>query len=212
MEPLFDLGGRTVCLTYRTPLESLIDALLRMHAGDDWQSPITLYVGFSSRGPRWLGAMDALQICDILHGLRSEVHTIGSGLMQGFEPLVLAAGKRGKRFLLRNSLVRVGPLVLEELPLPGTDFGLGAGRDSASMRDQAHSILSGRIHRLIGELAVDQKVWQSDQLLTADQALRLGLADHLAPVLPHLPEHHHARRNDFPLTYESPVTSDRTAL
>ena len=130
MEPLFDLAGRTVAIGAGLPMEAVIDALLRMNAcPKNWRTPITLYLGIGSEQRRGLRACEAILACALIRSLRSPVHTVGLGLMHGFEPLVLAVGQPGQRHLLPQSLIFLGELEVDDVhQLPNGNLGLAACR------------------------------------------------------------------------------------
>jgi len=181
-EPLFDLSGRTVCLTPRLPLEFTIDFLLRLHADPEhWKKPITLYLGLNTDFQRPLRAVEALALCGIIASLRSPTNTVCIGLATGYEALVLAAGK--ERHLLPQSLVSVGE---NELELPNGNLGLNPS--GSSYRIQAQEQIHSRIDDLIQHLKLSPDLWRKPQILSATQAVKFRLADKIVPQLnPPLP-------------------------
>ena len=43
-DPLVDLDARLLSISSNTPTPIVIDRLLRLQNGDDWQEPITVYI------------------------------------------------------------------------------------------------------------------------------------------------------------------------
>jgi hypothetical protein len=183
MEPLFDLYGRTLCVGQGNPAACL-DALLRMNSDTKrWRTPITAYLGVGAEPARALRASEALALCGVIASLRSPLHTIGMGLLTGFQALVLAAGRPGHRHLLRHALVSVGTLDLEELPLPNGELGLTAQRNGPSLRAQAQALLRVEIAQLSRRLGLSAGLWQAPRILSAQETIQAGLADSLVPAL-----------------------------
>jgi len=181
MEPLFDLWGRTVAVGGSLPMDAVSDALLRMHSAKKWQTPITLYLGVRSEPQRRISAAEALQICALIRSLRSPVHTVGLGLLHGFEPLVLAAGKPGQRHLLPSALISLGGLEVDDVPLPNGTVGLSHRNHGPSLRDQACILMTNQIRELAVELGLPGKLWARPRVITAAHAVNLGFADQIVP-------------------------------
>jgi hypothetical protein len=183
MEPLFDLEGRTIPIGGVMSIESVLDALLRMNASPKrWKTPITIYLGIG--GERWRGlhAMEAMQICSLIRCLRSEVTTIGLGFIYEYDAIVLASGKPGKRHLLPHTLISLGELDVDYVPLPNVGIGLLNENQTPSLVAQAKQLVAAQIHELTTELGLSRKVWGHPRIITASQAIELGLADVLVPV------------------------------
>lgn len=183
-QPLFDLNGRTVCVGSGIVPRTIIDALLRMNADPShWQTPITIYLGTGSDQESPLRATDALLFSSVLSSIRSPVHTVGLGMLRGFEALVLAAGQRGHRFLLPHALVCIGEIQIGELQLPNGKPGLGNHTDRLSLRDQAKGLLTEEIDRIGQGFGLPPTLWIVPRVLTANQAIVENIADQLVPRL-----------------------------
>jgi hypothetical protein len=186
-EPLFDLRGRTVAVNPHVPLANTLDSLLRLHADlRRWREPITLYLGLHTDFHQPLPALDTLMICGVIASLRSRVVTVGLGLLTGHEALVLASGS--ERFLLPQALVCVGGADATHLPhgFPGLN------PSDASLRTEACEQINREISSLIRQLGLAPDLWRKTQILSADKAIKLGLADQLVPAIPLNPIPHHA--------------------
>jgi hypothetical protein len=132
MQPLFDLTGRTIAIGGTLPTDAVVDALLRMNADPRrWRTPITLYLGVRAEPQYRINAIEALQICFLIRSLRSPTHTVAIGLLHGFEPLVLAAGKAGQRHVLPSVLIslRVRAKINSDFPLDKECSSIRAGWD-----------------------------------------------------------------------------------
>lgn len=186
-EPLFDLRGRTVAVNPHVPLANTLDSLLRLHADPQrWREPITLYLGLHTDFHQPLPALDALMICGVIASLRSRVITVGLGLLTGHEALVLAAGC--ERYLLPQALVCVGGTDVAHLPngFPGLN------PNESSLRTQACEQIHHEISSLIRQLGLAPDLWRKPQILSAEKAIKLRLADQLVPAIPLNPIPHHA--------------------
>ena len=176
---LSDLHARTVCINTHTPIETTVDALLRMQNSKNWKRPITLYLGLGNAGP--IGMLDTLTLCDVLRSLLSPVHTFGFGLIH--EPLLLAAGSRGHRYVLPHTLLSAGPIEPDHLPLPNGQFGLSPNHTGPSLRVRAGEMILDEFHNLSRELGISPELWTTPKILSAPEIIRAGLADQLVPAL-----------------------------
>lgn len=182
MEPLLDIEGRTLALGPRTQLDVVLDALLRMQNAASWKKPITLYLGLGMDVRYWLGLSETLQICSVIQCLRSSVHTVAlAGLLHGYEPIVLAAGCRGHRYLLKHTLTSLGPVQFPALPFAKGSIGLAPNRNGPSWEENVHALLSERLDMLMRELNLSPHLFSSPRIVGAVEAIRLGLADAIVP-------------------------------
>jgi len=184
VEPLFDLAGRTVAFGGSLPTDAVIDALLRMNAcPKNWRTPITIYLGVGSERRHGIRALEAIQTCSLIRSLRSPVHTVGLGLLPEFEALVLAAGQPGQRHLLPHALISLGGLDVDDIThLPNGSVGLGHHYREPSLREQAKSLIKIQIQQLTKELGLPRNLWSRPRMITATQAIKLGMADALVPI------------------------------
>jgi hypothetical protein len=181
---LVDVRGRTVCVSSKTSLEGVLDAILRMNAdGCNWRKPITIYICAGNKSEMSSNAVDTLVLCDVIQSLRSRVFTIGMGLLTSCEALALAAGERGHRYLLPHSIICIGQQEPENLPLPNGCMGLRNHTNGPSIRTQVHSLLETQINGMVRQLGLPVELWQEPAILSARQAIAAGFADCIAPAL-----------------------------
>lgn len=162
-EPLFDLGGRTLCVG--SDVTTVVDGLLRLQNTADHQRPITIYVvGTPTITP--LPPTDILMLCSLMRSLRSPTVTIGMGILNSALPLILAAGTH-RRYLLRHSLISLTPLKWDLLGLTRAPIGLGHRRHQPTPQEA----LESQAHALLAELKLDVGLFTSERLLTAEEAV-----------------------------------------
>jgi hypothetical protein len=162
-------------------LAELLDMLLRMQSAENWQQPLTLYL---VPGPKTIEPGDALTLIQVLRVLRSPVRTAAlAGLLQGCEPLILAAGKPGYRYVLPNTLVSAGPIDPGSPPLPKCPVGLAHLRDATvSPWEAVRDLLQHQLQQVYAEFNLEP-LWHTPKILTAAQAIQVGLADAIVPSL-----------------------------
>jgi ATP-dependent protease ClpP protease subunit len=168
-EPLWDLAGRTLCLGH--DVSNTIEGLLRLQNATNYQRPITLYIYGSPSMPA-PSPTDAMLVCALIRVLRSPVQTVGMGLIQSAQSLVLAAGTH-RRYLIRHALVSLSPMKWETVPSARAAISFGQQTPSRSPRTQ----LEEQFEQLVSELKLDPELFQSDQLLPAEAAVQHQLAD-----------------------------------
>ena len=184
IEPLVDLEARILCVSATIPTTVVVDRLLRLQSGRDWQRPIWLYLpgadGPGTEAPT-LSAMDFLTLHAIFRSLRSPVHGVGLGLLRGFEPLLLAACQPGHRYLLPSALCYVGALAVDRLPF-SHELGLAVA-SGASLREQAAHLIRGQLDSILAQLQTPASLWQGPpRLFSAQACIAAGLADRIVPV------------------------------
>lgn len=176
MEPLFDLRGRIVAIGTGATTSAVVDALFRMQAAKQRSRPITVYMVGATVESTPLLAGDALLLADVIRSIASPVRTVGFGMLTGWQPLLLACGSPGERFLLTRSLVALGPLDWNGLALPKNPIGLqpqASPQPSSAIRQQLH----GQLQRLLTELNLESDLFADHRLLNADEAIASRLAD-----------------------------------
>ncbi len=95
------------------------------------------------------------------------------GLLKDYEPLALAAGTPGQRYLLRHSVLVPALASPTELPVSGPVPGLGQVKDSS--REALYRIHINQIAALCLELGIPRQ-WEN-MVLTPEAALSAGFAD-----------------------------------
>jgi ATP-dependent Clp protease protease subunit len=177
-----------------TPIEdqvaNLVVAQLLYLDREDPQQDIRLYIN-SPGGVVYAG----LAIHDTLKLVRAPVSTICVGMAASFATILLAAGARGKRYVLPNATIH-----LHQPLLPA-----GIQGQASDMEIQANEILRlrARINQLLVEYtgqSHDRIVRDTDRdlFLTAEQAVSYGLADEVLVSeqrLPSLPPGHQGLNN-----------------
>lgn len=113
-----------------------------------------------------------MAIYDTMNYIKSDVSTICIGLSASMASILLAAGKKGKRYILPNSEVMI------HQPLGGvngqaTEIKIVADR-ILYLRNKLNIILSNLTNKDIKKIEKDT---ERDHYLTSDEALEYGLVD-----------------------------------
>jgi len=157
---------------------NLIIAQMLFLSNEDNKTDISFYI--NSPG----GSITAgLAVYDTMRFLRCDVATYCIGQAASMGAILLAGGKKGKRFLLTNSRVLLHqPLVSGVLAGVATDLDIEA-REILRLRSRLYSILSehtGKSAETI-EKDCDRNLW-----LEAEEAINYGLADRILRKAPKL--------------------------
>ncbi|QED49521.1 ATP-dependent Clp endopeptidase proteolytic subunit ClpP [Cytobacillus dafuensis] len=145
---------------------SIVAQLLFLEA-ENPEKDITLYI--NSPG----GSITAgMAIYDTMQYIKADVSTICTGMAASMGAFLLAAGEKGKRFVLPNSEVMI------HQPLGGaqgqaTEIEIAAKR-ILFLRDKLNTILSERTGQPLEVIARDT---DRDNFMTAEKALEYGLVD-----------------------------------
>lgn len=146
---------------------SLIIAQLLFLAAEDPEKDIQLYVnspgGYVSAG---------LAIYDTMQFIQPDVSTICMGQAASMGAILLAAGAKGKRFLLPHSRVMI------HQPLGGaqgqaTDIEIQS-REILTLRERLNEILAKHTGQAISQLEKDT---DRNFFMSAEQAVKYGIAD-----------------------------------
>lgn len=155
---------------------NVIIAQLLFLSNEDSKTDISFYV--NSPG----GSISAgLAIYDTMQFLRCEVATYCIGQAASMGAVLLAGGKKGKRYLLPNSRVLLHqPLITGVLEGRATDLSIEA-REIIRLRQRLYEILSKHTGQTIEKVQkdCDRNLW-----LEAEEAVEYGLGDqilHRAP-------------------------------
>jgi ATP-dependent Clp protease protease subunit len=141
-------------------------SLLYLEAADN-SSPISMYI--NSPG----GVItDGLEIIDVMHMIKSPVHTIGLGISASMAAVILAAGEKGHR-----SIIKHGEVMIHQ-PLGGArgqskDIEIAA-EHILRMKKTLYNMLSDYTGRSYEEI---EKASDRDNFMTAEQAKEFGLID-----------------------------------
>ncbi len=190
MEPLFDLRGRVLPIGTGLTTNAIVDGLLRLHACKHHAKPITIYIVGGTNDPA-LSPVDAMLIAAVMRTVRSPIRTVGLGLLTGWQPLLLACGTIGQRYLLRHTLVSITP----------PEWGHGLPKTIIGLRQSPHEPAQQQIERrlqqqhqeLLAELKLPPDRFATHQMLDSKTAVATGLADQvveriLNPEISHSPK------------------------
>lgn len=113
-----------------------------------------------------------MAIYDTMNFIKSDVSTICVGMAASMASVLLASGKKGKRYILPNSEVMI------HQPLGGvsgqaTEIKIVADR-ILYLRDKLNKILSEKTNQ---DISVIEKDTERDHYLSANEALEYGLVD-----------------------------------
>lgn len=136
---------------------------------DEQKRSLTLYIN-SPGGDLY----NSFALIDMMHCSKYPVRTIGIGNVMSAGALILACGKRGERYVGRNTGILTHQFYSD---MEGKEHELKAGmRELELCRERVYKLLTD--HCRISERVVKQKLLQpSDAWLTADEAIQLKLAD-----------------------------------
>jgi len=178
MEPLFDLRGRIVAIGTGVTTNTIVDGLLRLHAAKQFPRPITLYVVGGTEATTPLSGVEAMLLVQVMRVIRSPIRTVGIGLLQGWLPLLLACGTRGQRFLLPQTVLALGRLEWEGLPLTRAPIGLQPPPRTSAYH-QTENLLQKQLRGLLAELKLPAILFATNRVWTAQMAIKHQLADRI---------------------------------
>lgn len=178
-DPLIDFDSRLLNFSANTPTNLVVDLLLRLHNAKNWAEPVTIYISPSENSSA-LTVLEFLKIHAVLRAIRSPVHTVALGMLRGYELLLLASGVKGHRHILEHSLLFVEPFGFEGLPF--TDHPIGIEHvKGTSLYEQATELLRAELAVVLRHMRLDATLFQTPRVLSAAQAIALGIADRVAP-------------------------------
>ncbi|HET7640990.1 MAG TPA: ATP-dependent Clp protease proteolytic subunit [Ktedonobacteraceae bacterium] len=122
---------------------------------------------------------DALAIYDTMQYISNDVHTVGIGMQASAAAFLLSSGTKGKRFLLPNSTVMIhqpssgtrGKVTDQEIDL----------KESLRVKHLLEEIMARNTGQPVERVHEDM---ERDRWMTADEALKYGIVDKIAPVAP----------------------------
>ena len=157
-------------------LATLVIAQLLFLSNEDPRSDISMYV--NSPG----GSISAgLAIYDTMQFLRCDVSTYCVGMAASMGAMLLAAGKKGKRFVLPNSRVLIHqPLIRGVLTGPATELDIEA-REIIRLRKRLYEILARHTGQSTEQIErdCDRNKW-----LSAEEAVQYGCVDKILDRMP----------------------------
>ena len=118
---------------------------------------------------------DGMAIYDTMQYIKSDVCTICVGLAASMGSVLLAAGKKGKRYALPNSEVLIHQPLIAGGGLSGQTTEIKIQADQmVKTRERINKIISSTTGKPIEEVEKDT---ERDHYLTAQEALEYGLID-----------------------------------
>ena len=172
MPPLVDFKGRVISIGTGLGAHEIADAFLRLHNSKHHASPITLYILGEADA---LSAMDAMLLTSIMGSIRSPIETIGLGLLTGWQPLLLACGTPGQRYLLQNTLISISPINWRGSSMTRPQIGLAYKTDSETHQIQIH--FQRQIKTLLQALDLNPEIFEQSRILSARDAVDQKFAD-----------------------------------
>lgn len=151
---------------------SVVIAQLLFLDAEDPGKDIYLYI--SSPGG---SITDGMAIYDTMQYIKSDVCTICVGLAASMGSVLLAAGKKGKRYALPNSEVLIHQPLIAGGGLSGQTTEIKIHADHmVKTREKLNKILSERTGQ---PLDVIEKDTERDNYMTAEEAKKYGLIDEI---------------------------------
>jgi len=153
-----------------------VTAQLLFLSNDDPKSDIQMYI--NSPG----GAIHAgLAIIDTMQFVRCDVATTCIGMAASMGSALLAAGRKGKRFILTNAQVMLHqPLIGGVLQGPATDLGIEA-QHMLRLRDRMYKLMSGWTGK---PAEVIHRDFDRNKWLFAEEAVEYGCCDRVLDRAP----------------------------
>ena len=151
-------------------IANLVTAQLLFLEAEDAEKDISLYI--NSPG----GSITAgMGIYDTMQFIRPDVSTICIGQAASMAALLLAAGKKGKRFALPHARVLIHQPSLGGLSGQATDIDIQA-REILRMREITSNILVRHTGQTFERIEKDV---ERDYIMVADQAKEYGIIDQI---------------------------------
>jgi len=172
------LKDRIIMLTGPVTDESasVIQAQLLFLSNEDPKADINFYI--NSPG----GSVSAgFGIIDTMKFLRCDVSTTCIGMAASMGSALLAAGTKGKRFVLPNSQVMLHqPLIGGVLQGPATDLGIEA-KHMLRLRDRLYHLMADWTGKPFDQIVKD---FDRNRWLFAEEAVEYGCADKVIDRVP----------------------------
>jgi ATP-dependent Clp protease protease subunit len=165
-------GGSEGAVT--TDSANLIISQLLYLNGEDPEKEISLYI--NSPG----GMVSAgLAVYDTMQYIKAPIVTMCMGMAMSFGAVLLAAGTKGKRFMLPRARVMIHqPLIRGGLSGQATDIVIEAG-EMVKTKEKLLSILHKHTGRPKDKLAQDM---ERNYYMSAEEARDYGIIDHVLPA------------------------------
>ncbi len=148
---------------------SLITAQFLFLEAEDPDKDIQFYI--NSPGG---SVSDGMMIYDTMQHMKPDVQTIGMGMAASMGSFLLAAGAKGKRFILPNAEVMI------HQPSSGTQGQASdieiAAKHIIKMREKLNRLMSDMTGQ---KIEVIEKDMDRDNWMTAEEAMKYGIVDHI---------------------------------
>lgn len=155
---------------------NLVVAQMLFLSRENPKSDVNLYI--NSPG----GSVTAgLAIYDTMQFLRCEVSTYCVGLAASMGAVLLAAGAKGKRYILPNAKTLIHqPLIRGGIPGAATDLSIEA-KEMIRTRRRLYEILANHTGQELGKIEqdCDRNLW-----LSPEETVEYGLADSVLKKMP----------------------------
>lgn len=147
---------------------NIINAQLLYLESVDSKKDIMLYIN-SPGGDVYSG----MSIYDTIQFIKPDVSTICIGMAASMGSMLLAAGAKGKRFALPNSMIMIHQPLVQGMSGQATDIEIHA-KELLRIKKNLSQILADRTGKPIKQ--IDQDV-ERDYFMTAEEAKDYGLVD-----------------------------------
>jgi ATP-dependent Clp protease protease subunit len=147
---------------------NLINAQLLYLESIDSKKDIHLYIN-SPGGSVYAG----MSIYDTIQFIKPDVSTICMGMAASMGSFLLAAGAKGKRFSLPNSMILIHQPLVEGLSGQATDIEIHA-KELLRIKKRLNEILAERTSKPLSQIEKDV---DRDYIMTAEDAKAYGLID-----------------------------------
>jgi len=152
-----------------SPVANIIIGQLLYLESQSREDPIFMYI--NSPGGH---ISDGLAIYDVMRYVKPEVHTFCVGMAASMASVLLAAGEKGKRFILPNAEVMIHqPLIGGGLSGQATDIAIHA-KHLERIKEKMTNILAEHTGQAYEKVLAD---CERDNYMTAEEALEYGLVD-----------------------------------
>lgn len=149
-----------------------LSALLLYYDNEDHESPISLYI-HSNGGD----AAGLANIYDVMQMIQSPIKTICVGKCYSAGAVILAAGSKGERYMLKSAKVMIHGIQFG-FPLPGQDI-ITSKTYLDFVKENNDSIMKMLAKHTGHSLEKVKQDCTRDVWLDAKQALEYGIVDHI---------------------------------
>ena len=160
-------------------MANLVVAQLLFLSNEDPKADINVYL--NSPGG---GISAGLAVYDTMQFVRCPVSTFCVGMAASMGAVLMAAGARGRRFILPNSRVLIHqPLIRGVLTGPASELDIEA-REIIRLRRRLYEILASHTGQSVEQIErdCDRNKW-----LSAEEAVQYGVADEILQRMPAAP-------------------------